>query len=235
MLFYNEIVPLDKNIHAKVTMNPVRDYGFAGKTAVIPLTAIEFAHAAREYPIAFVRDDNGAVTAAAMVGVRDGENLMVDDQGNWTAEYIPAYVRRYPFALGSMTGKKEPVLCVEASALADQEQEGEPLFEKDGKPGQYLQSMMNLASDYQAQLSLTATMIELLEKYDLLKPVTVTLETAAGSLVVNGLEVVAEDRLQALSKDQVYSLFDKGMLLAVYAHLVSQANFARLAARVPGE
>ncbi len=235
MLFYDKIVPLDKNSRTKINLSPIRTYEYAEKTSIIPITAIEFAHAAGDYPIAFVRDENGTVTAVVVVGIREGENLIVDADGNWTADYVPAYVRRYPFILGSMAGKKNPVLCLDAAAVVEQDEEGEPLFEKNGKPGQYLQSMMDLASDYQAQVALTSTMIELLEKYDLLKSVSVTLETAAGSLTVNGLEVVAEDRLQALTESQVYSLFDKGLLLAVYAHLISQKNFAGLAARVPGE
>ncbi len=38
---------------------------------------------------------------AVLLGIRDQENLYVDDNGAWNAKYIPAFVRRYPFVFSS--------------------------------------------------------------------------------------------------------------------------------------
>ena len=235
MLFYKEIVPLDKNNHAALRVAPVTDFGFARDTVVIPLAAIEFAHAAREYPIAFVRDEHGAVSSVAVVGLREGENLFIDDKGLWKGAYLPAYLRRYPFVLGTLTGKKDPVICIDMAYEGIGKAEGEPLFDSAGNPSSYLQGQMELAADFEAQVRLTGSMIGLLEEYDLLKPVSVKVETSSGSLALNGLEVVDEDRLQGLEADQVQKLFEQGFLLALYAHLISQGNFKALPALIPAE
>ena len=41
---------------------------------------------------------------AALLGIRDNENLYVEENGAWNAKYLPAFVRRYPFVFSSDDG-----------------------------------------------------------------------------------------------------------------------------------
>jgi hypothetical protein len=49
------------------------------------------------------------------------------------------------------------------------------------------------------------------------------------TVVIKNLFVVDEIRLSKLDKDQSFDLFKRGFMGAIYAHLISLANFSRLA------
>ena len=73
----------------------------------------EFARAAAVYPIVFVEDKTkDAFRPVTLLGLDAGENLFVSESGKWEASYIPAIIRRYPFALANTgtTGNSPSVL-----------------------------------------------------------------------------------------------------------------------------
>ena len=99
LLFYEKPVPLNKNAHSgKKIRQAAHIFAFAGKTNSVVLAGVEFSEAAKEYPIVFAQSDE-TVVPVAMLGLRNEENLYVDEKGDWDAGYIPAFVRRYPFVL----------------------------------------------------------------------------------------------------------------------------------------
>ena len=49
---------------------------------------------------------------AALLGIRDKENLYVGQNGNWNAKYVPAFIRRYPFVFSSTDGGRF-TLCLD--------------------------------------------------------------------------------------------------------------------------
>ena len=99
-LFYGAPEVLDPKRHAGLGLEEKVTYGFTAKTNAIPVNAAEFGRVARDYPIVFIGANQ--LKAAAVVGLRKNENLMVDSDGTWAADaYIPSYVRRYPFVFVS--------------------------------------------------------------------------------------------------------------------------------------
>ena len=95
-LFYKNITPINKQRHAGWSIVGSDSFAFARGIHSAPLTAVEFPNAAREFSVVFARGKEGLMPIAVM-GVRAGENLFVGADGKWLAEYIPAFVRRYPF------------------------------------------------------------------------------------------------------------------------------------------
>jgi len=92
----------------------------------VPLLASEFFEAAREYPIVFARGEAGPVPAA-LLGLREAENLYVDNAGKWDARYIPAFVRRYPFVPGK-GAQGELLVCIDEASQCFDTKEGEALL-----------------------------------------------------------------------------------------------------------
>lgn len=75
-----------------------RDYGFARERLTVPLIHSEILRVAREYPIAIAPDETGAWAPVAYLGDATGTaNRFVDATGNWTASYVPFWLRVYPF------------------------------------------------------------------------------------------------------------------------------------------
>ncbi len=84
--FYRKVVALNSNVHRNLKFAASEvNFLFARDTTAVLLAGVEFAEAAREYPIVFVRGKDGQMRPVALLGVRDGENLFVNDQGKWDA------------------------------------------------------------------------------------------------------------------------------------------------------
>ena len=122
-LFYAQPTVVSQSQHAKASVDVARDYSFASSTNTVPLTAVEFPNAAAEYAIVFAGTED-AVMPAVVLGLRQQENLHVDEGGAWRGRYVPAFVRRYPFVFSSGDDGKTFTLCID---------EGYPGFNKDGR------------------------------------------------------------------------------------------------------
>lgn len=47
---------------------------------------------------------------------KKGENRFVDKEGKWTAPYVPAFIRKYPFVLGKSEKEGNYVVCIDRNA-----------------------------------------------------------------------------------------------------------------------
>ena len=83
-LFYKNPVLLDGQKHKDMSL--VKDLGlnFTSGTNAVPVNLIELPQVAHFYPIAFSND--GQATPVAILGVRNDENLFVNEKGEWTKD-----------------------------------------------------------------------------------------------------------------------------------------------------
>ena len=115
MIFYERAIVLNRDRHQDLKLQvDAQHFLFATKTNSVLLAASEFAEAVRDYAIVFVGSEGGPFTVAALVGLGDKENLMVDASGAWeTGTYIPAFIRRYPFVLAGDDDGESMTVCVD--------------------------------------------------------------------------------------------------------------------------
>lgn len=73
-------VALDPKTHAKLRYTPPKSYGFVSEEIISPVFASELAAVAREYPIVFPEK---AELPCAMLGVEEGANAYVGQDGSW--------------------------------------------------------------------------------------------------------------------------------------------------------
>lgn len=92
--------------HSGLKILETNDYSYARGEVLALIVFDEMADIAREYPIVF--PDNHSGLPSALLGLEDGQNAYVDDQGGWQGIYIPAHIRRYPFMLGKADQPGEP-------------------------------------------------------------------------------------------------------------------------------
>ncbi len=230
-LFYRRPEPLDPVRHAALGLARNGTYVFARETHFCPLLLSEMALAARHYPILFT--GGTPPMPVALLGVRAGRNLFVDDEGRWAEEcYVPAYVRRYPFIFWESGDRSQIALCVdrEAETLAE-DGEGRPLI-RDGTPSGLARSALEFCTLYDRQHQATRAMCRTLEALDLFaeKRADVNLRTGERSSLT-GFRLIEEERFKALDDAAVLDLRHRGWLPAVYLHLASQTNWQRLADR----
>lgn len=234
VLFYEQAVPISSERHREVAVQGTSDFGFARHVNVVPLVVQEFAVASADYAIVFVgRDDD--LVPAAVLGVRERQNLFVTGDGRWDAPYVPAFVRRYPFVFANRPDNKSLVLCVdEASAAVNRQGLGERLFDSAGERTGYLTSVVTFMQRYQSAFQQSQQLAVRLKALDLLQPVQAKLSGPAGEIQLGGFTTVNREKLNALAAPIVEELFRSGALEALYLHLASMRNLQKLAERAAG-
>ena len=68
--------------------------------------------AASEYAIVFAGTGD-EIMPAAILGLRGDENLYLSADGRWDANYMPAFVRRYPFVFSTSEDGTKFTLCID--------------------------------------------------------------------------------------------------------------------------
>ena len=234
VLFYKQPEPLTPEHHTGLGVKRVdHPFAFVQGSHIVPLTVGEFAPAALSYPIVFVGEPK---TPLAVMGLRQGENLYVDDGGAFRPEaYIPAYVRRYPFVFANDEVQKRLILCIDRDAPFIKEGGATPLF-SDGKPSPYVEQAMEFCNNFEQERQRTDAFVKLLTDLDLLETREANFTprnpdgTAAPAQKIAEYFAVSEEKLKALPAEKLAELRDNGALGQIYAHLVSLLGWDRLIA-----
>ena len=74
-------------------------YHFTAESNAIYIAGTEFPMVCREYPLVFAKESTGKLVPVALLGLAQHQNLMLGADGTRLGNYIPAYIRRYPFIL----------------------------------------------------------------------------------------------------------------------------------------
>ncbi|MCI0431592.1 MAG: SapC family protein [Rhodospirillales bacterium] len=229
-LFYTAPRPLDSRRHAGKRLRAGANFGFARATNSIPLNGIEFLLAVKHYPIVFTAGE--PALPVAVVGLRERENLYLRPDGGWEpGVYIPAYVRRYPFIFLEDRERGQFVLCIDESAEALSETEGELLFEGD-QPGPAGTRGRDFCTAFQGQAQATRAFADAVVAAGLLVENRAQVVLRDGrALGVGGFRVIDEAKFNALPDETILDWRRKGWLALVYCHLISTSNWANLVDR----
>ena len=108
---------LDSQAHRHLRYAPNQPYHFASQQMFSPIVAGEAAMVAREYAIVF--SDIPGSLPLALLGASQGINAYVRPSGHWTARYVPAHVRRYPFVMAEAVAETQGEGQAEPAGFAD--------------------------------------------------------------------------------------------------------------------
>jgi hypothetical protein len=232
LLFYDKPVPLNKNEHKSLKIKPATgDFSFAAKTNSVILAGVEFSEAAKEYPIVFA-EVGETMVPVALLGLRNEENLFVDEKGKWDARYIPAFVRRYPFVLAETDEANQRMVCIDEGFAGFDKKKGEPLFDGE-EPTALLQQAIDFLEEYQRQYVRTEVFIKRMKDLDLFDALNAKVDMADGQqFALTGLHVVNEKKLLELSDENALAFFRSGELAWVYCHLSSLGALSGMIDRV---
>ncbi len=233
LLFYRNAVPVNSKQHTELSVKAGGDFGFARQVNSVPLTAVEFRPAARDYVLVFAGEGEG-IMPVAILGTGAEQNAFVNDDGSWGADYVPAFVRRYPFVFASGDDGKTFTLCIDDGFPGcNTEGRGERLFDSDGNRTQYLNNVLNFVQEYQAQFQRTRALCAELDKLGLLEPMQATFTQPDGTKRnLTGFKAVNRAKLKALDDDKLLAMAKSDALELIYLHLQSMGNFGPLLKRI---
>jgi hypothetical protein len=220
-------VALDRAQHRaqRLKSQAVRFDRTAGMNALF-VAAVEFIDVARDYPIVFIeagKGDDGQreVAPVAVLGLAQGENLMLGADGSWAARYVPALLRGYPFGLARTDGQNY-VVVIDDKADALSASEGEPLFDAAGQATPMLEERRKFLEQLEAEAQRTRLFGRSLLELELLQPMRFDATLPDGQqLTVDGFLTVDEKKLAELPADKLEPLHRNGVLAMIYAHRFS--------------
>lgn len=235
---YGELAPLDREAHKNLKLDTTKTVvsQVADQNSVF-LAAVEFGDACKEYPIVFVRagepgpDGKPPVAPLAVLGLKPGSNLFVEG-GQWTGNYVPAYVRRYPFAMARMDGNADNLaVCFDSKWAGFNEVTGDALF-ANGQPTEFLMNAKSFLENFEQEAERTRLICNLLVELDLLQDMRFEASLPGGEkLDVEGFLALDEKKYAELPDDKVLQLHRNGLIAMLEMHRVSMTNMNRLASR----
>jgi hypothetical protein len=231
MLFYDKVVPVSPTQHRDLCIERV-DFGFAAKVNSVPLMAVEIPMAAREYTIVFAGTEE-SVTPVVVLGFADAQNVYLDENKAWKADYIPAFVRRYPFVFAQNPDATQFTLCVDEDWTGcNREGRGQRLFDEQGEQSEYLKNMLKFLSDYQAQFLRTQAFCKKLKDLNLLEPMQAQITLPGGEKrALGGFLGASRARIKTLSAEKLAELAKTDELELAFLQMASMNNLGSVVNR----
>lgn len=226
---FQKVVPVNKERHAAKKIKEVSGFGFAAGFHIAYVTMQEFARAASIFPIVFLEDkDKDEFRPVVLLGLNAGENLFVGKDGKWQASYVPAIIRRYPFALTPSGTDGQYAVCIDEESSLVSDTEGAPMFDEKGEPTQVIANVKRYLSELQQMDAFTKEFCKFLQANNMFTPLNMRVREASRIKNISGCYVVNEERLNNLSDEKFLEFRGKRYLPAIYAHLISLAQTERL-------
>ncbi|MEQ8435452.1 MAG: SapC family protein [Oceanicaulis sp.] len=208
-----------------------RPFDFLRETHFVPVTLGEFAAAGARFPIIFLGDNK---TPVAAMGLQQGANLFVDDNGMYeNGVYVPAYVRRYPFVAATHTDSKDRfTVCVDTGSKLFSDKPDEPFFTEAGEPTDFTNRAIDFVRRFEADVAATEAFLDRLKELDLLDKQQATFQPRDNLGEPNGdPQVVASywgvsgEKLKTIEPKALAELRDNTYLGAIYAQMLSMGQW----------
>lgn len=224
---YRNAEVLNKSKHEGLKVGQIDNFKYAAKIKDCVISVSEFYAVSRSQPIVFAQSDTGDYLAVSVLGLQENKNHFVNKNGKWkVGEYVPAYVRRYPFVFAKV--KDDFALAVDMDCEQVSEGiEGQSIYH-DGKASDYTTGVMKFLQEHQNDYVRTQEFIKQLADLDLLEDASAQVNKKGESVTVAGFKRINEEKFNALDQEQVFKLHRNGYYKLIVAHLMSMHNFGKL-------
>ena len=229
-LFYRTPVVLRFEDHRRAGLGRAQEFSFTREATAVPLMIGEFMPALRHYPIVFA--DAERPVPLAVLGLKQGRNLFLEDDGSWRAGYyVPAYVRRYPFIITETPDPNTRLLSIDSASerfieTLGEDAAGDLLFESGGGPTQATRAAMEFCQAMHEDHLRTVAFADALRGANLLTSNRAEITFPDGErYTLDGFLTIDEKAYRALAADKLTELHKAGWLDLVSLHHASQRNW----------
>ena len=219
----SELVELSSTQHQGLKVRVNCGVEVAATQQIVKLRVNEVGRAAGNFPIFFTRSaQDGALVLSALTSFESQQNMFVKD-GQWQSTYQPTAIKTFPFFLmRSKSDEKNYTIGIDEKNQVFSKEHGELLFEGNGKASMHLsRAKVLLEADIQNDIH-TFQFGKELEQMGLLKSIDLVVQYQDGTnQSITGLITIDEDKINALSAEQLHGLNQQGYLVQIHALLIS--------------
>lgn len=224
---YKNLIVLDKEKHKDLKIGALENLNFAKESVFVPVVANEVALVGNAFPVVFTADENPSLVALVSLG---GDSLAINEEGKWITQYVPSFLRKYPFALAST--KENPdqkVILIDEESPLFSKSKGKQLFRKNGEQSDVLKHAVEFLTDYEKQAVVTNNVAKLIADSGILEEREISVgEGDEKKVLVKGFKVVDREKLNALSDDILADWVRKGIITLIDAHIESLKHIETL-------
>ncbi len=225
---YKNLQILDKQKHKNLKISEMTDLFFAKDMSSIPVMLNEIEILGKTFPIVFT-DNKETQSLVSIVSLGNG-NLAINEEGKWIVNYVPLYLRKYPFSMASVKDNDEQkVIMIDVDSKLVSKSKGKQLFKKDGEKSEILENAINFLSENEKYVYATKQFVKEIVKSDILEDREISVgEGEEKKVLVSGFKVIDKDKLNALSDDILASWVRRGIIPFIDLHLKSLENITTL-------
>lgn len=232
VMFYKDPQPLAKDKHEQFGVKQIeKPFEFMQDQHFLPITAPEFGSAAASFPVIFAGEERAPL---AVMGIRQGENLFVNDGQFEQDFYMPAFARRYPFVLAGDKANDRFVVCVDESAECVTNKDPQQSFFTNGDTSEFTKEAFTFLQNFERDRQATDIMIQKFKELDLFEQKDMHFQgqnadgTPAERQKIADYFAITEDRLRGLPAETLKEFAENGYLAVAHAHMISLGNWQRL-------
>ncbi|GGY76992.1 SapC family protein [Cellvibrio zantedeschiae] len=209
---------------------------FGNNVSSVLVFPAEFIELQKEYTILFRRNlETQKYHTTVLLGLSQNENLFLNPNlgSGWAANYIPASVVKGPFLIGFQSqnsgNSKTPVIHIDLDHPKVSQEDGYPLFLEHGGNSPYLEHIAKNLNVIHEGMAQQDAMFDMFSEFDLLEPIDIDVDLNNNERIkLVGNYTINEDKLTALSGEQLEKLNKKGFLPLAYAVITSLTNIRKL-------
>ena len=224
---YKNLVVLDKKAHSNLKIKPIEDLLFAKESTFLPIIANEVSQIASVFPVVFTSDEAPALVTLVSFGTG---NFAITKEGKWIANYVPSYLRKYPFSLASTKENPEQkiIMIDDASDLVSKSK-GKQLFKKSGEQSETLIKSIEFLTSHEKQTIMTQNVVKTIADAGILKDSNISLgEGDDKKTLVQGFKIVDRKKLYELSDTILAQWVRNGIIALIEEQLKSLQNIKNL-------
>ena len=219
---YKSITPLRSDEHNSFRYTEPSDFNFAKNTFLIPVTLPEIPRLCCEFPIVFFGEKKPVLTL--ITGIAETGNLAINSKGQWQCQYVPVFLRRYPF-VPTRTEKDEITIGVDLESGCFSNPDGQRLFDEQGQLTDFFKKKITLMRSFDNQMGKTTEMIEKLEEYEILKASVLQIGKGNNGKKLGGFKLVDFKKLLSMDDKVLADWARKGWLNALSLQQLSLSHF----------
>lgn len=223
---------LNNEKHRSVKIKTNRNVSDLKEQSILPLVLGEFPHAAIEFPICFIKNNQtNDLQVVALMGIENNENLFVKDN-NWDSAYMPARYTHRPFGLlQNPDDKSNYGIAVDFDSELVNEEEGVALFDESGNETEFLTKQKEAMSTYLEQEHMTRAFTKEINDKGYLTQRQINVTVNEKQYNVDGIYIIDEKKIEELSDEDFLDLRKRGLLTPIYTHLLSMRQMNNLIRR----
>ena len=229
-----KIIPISKENHAKWSYVGLSNYLHTKTDAIVPILIAEINRVIFTNPIVFI-ENHKTLGLYSLQSLLPNVNLMIDSEGKWINNYIPARYRSLPFVLASETNQKksdDKILCyideLDCVSKSFKNKKSTPIFDSKLELSEDMNRVFEFLKSIEQNETITKKALESIYNAEIIEDWALSLKLQDGEKKMTGLKKVNLEKLKSLSSDKLHDLNVTGGLDICFANIFSLNNLEKL-------